>query len=230
MLRTNVTGCAAGAHDPQAGRALAGRAAAAQRPRKHVVEESCRSRRSRRSPRRSRRCAGRSATSSAISGSSRIAKSIDRGDEARAEAGERELDLDALGRGDREAILEADGTARAARRCSYSDSGMDVDRFTRERAAGWEELAGLVRAGGLAAAAASAPSGCCALGGRYRSAAADLALARRLFPGDPRRGGSSALVADARQRVYADRGAPPVGRRLRHHRLLAARARAPGCR
>jgi uncharacterized membrane protein SpoIIM required for sporulation len=79
---------------------------------------------------------------------------------------------------------------------------MDVDRFTRERAAGWEELASLVRQAG------SRPQGLgaerlLALGRRYRSAAADLALARRLFPHDPQTRRLERLVADARQSVYA---------------------------
>jgi uncharacterized membrane protein SpoIIM required for sporulation len=79
---------------------------------------------------------------------------------------------------------------------------MDVDRFTRERAHGWEELAGLVREAG------SRPHGLGAekllrLGRRYRSAAADLALARRLFPHDAQTRRLERLVADARQSVYA---------------------------
>jgi uncharacterized membrane protein SpoIIM required for sporulation len=79
---------------------------------------------------------------------------------------------------------------------------MDVDRFTRERAQGWEELAGLVRDAG------SKPQGLGAekllrLGRRYRSAAADLALARRLFPHEAQTRRLERLVADARQSVYA---------------------------
>jgi uncharacterized membrane protein SpoIIM required for sporulation len=47
------------------------------------------------------------------------------------------------------------------------------------------------------------------LGGLYRTAAADLALARRLFPGDPLTGRLEALVVRARATVYADVGGRP---------------------
>jgi uncharacterized membrane protein SpoIIM required for sporulation len=79
---------------------------------------------------------------------------------------------------------------------------MDVDRFTRERAAGWDELAALVRqAGARPQRLGSEPL--LRLGRRYRSAAADLALARRLFPSDPTTRRLERLVADARSCVYA---------------------------
>jgi uncharacterized membrane protein SpoIIM required for sporulation len=79
---------------------------------------------------------------------------------------------------------------------------MDVDRFTRERAAGWDELQGLVRAAGpRPQRLGSEPL--LRLGRRYRAAAADLALARRLFPGDQVTRRLERLVADARQSVYA---------------------------
>ena len=79
---------------------------------------------------------------------------------------------------------------------------MDVDRFTRERAAGWEELHELVRAAGpRPQRLASEPL--LRLGRRYRAAAADLALARRLYPGHPVTRRLERLVADARQSVYA---------------------------
>jgi uncharacterized membrane protein SpoIIM required for sporulation len=79
---------------------------------------------------------------------------------------------------------------------------MDVDRFTRERAAGWEELAALVRAAGTRPQRLGAER-LLRLGRRYRSAAADLALARRLFPGDPLTRRLERLVTEARQSVYA---------------------------
>jgi hypothetical protein len=79
---------------------------------------------------------------------------------------------------------------------------MDVDRFTRERAAGWEELAGLVQEAGTRPQRLGAEP-LLRLGRRYRAAAADLALARRLFPGDPLTGRLERLVTDARQCVYA---------------------------
>jgi uncharacterized membrane protein SpoIIM required for sporulation len=79
---------------------------------------------------------------------------------------------------------------------------MDVDRFTRERAAGWEELAALVRGAGTRPQRLGADA-LLRLGRRYRAAAADLALARRLFPADPATRRLERLVADARQSVYA---------------------------
>jgi uncharacterized membrane protein SpoIIM required for sporulation len=79
---------------------------------------------------------------------------------------------------------------------------MDVDRFTREREAGWEELRELVRAAGARPQRLPSES-LLRLGGRYRSAAADLALARRLFPGNPVTRRLERLVTDARQSVYA---------------------------
>ena len=79
---------------------------------------------------------------------------------------------------------------------------MDVDRFTRERTAGWDELQELVRAAGTRPQRlGSGPL--LRLGRRYRAAAADLALARRLFPGHPVTRRLERLVTDARQSVYA---------------------------
>jgi uncharacterized membrane protein SpoIIM required for sporulation len=79
---------------------------------------------------------------------------------------------------------------------------MDVDRFTRERSQAWEELAGLVREADTRPQRLGAER-LLRLGRRYRAAAADLALARRLFPNDPRTRQLERLVADARQCVYA---------------------------
>ncbi|HEY4094772.1 MAG TPA: stage II sporulation protein M [Baekduia sp.] len=82
---------------------------------------------------------------------------------------------------------------------------MTLDRFERERAEGWRRLeAALGDARGRPERLGSA--GVLELGGLYRSATADLALARRLFPGDPLTGRLEALVARARQTVYADVG------------------------
>jgi uncharacterized membrane protein SpoIIM required for sporulation len=79
---------------------------------------------------------------------------------------------------------------------------MDVDRFTRERADGWDELDTLVRqAGPRPQRLGSEPL--LRLGRRYRAAAADLALARRLYPGHPVTRRLERLVTDARQSVYA---------------------------
>jgi uncharacterized membrane protein SpoIIM required for sporulation len=84
---------------------------------------------------------------------------------------------------------------------------MTLDRFERERAAGWSALdAALGRARGRPERLGAA--GVLELGELYRGAAADLALARRLFPGDPLTARLETLVIRARAVVYAD-----VGRR-----------------
>jgi uncharacterized membrane protein SpoIIM required for sporulation len=79
---------------------------------------------------------------------------------------------------------------------------MDVDRFASERAEGWDELAALVREAGTRPQRLGAQR-LLRLGARYRAAAADLALARRLFPGQPVTRQLERLVTDARQSVYA---------------------------
>jgi uncharacterized membrane protein SpoIIM required for sporulation len=83
---------------------------------------------------------------------------------------------------------------------------VDLARFEHERAAGWSALEErLARARGRPERLGAA--GVLELGGLYRAAAADLALARRLFPGDPLTARLEALVVRARQTVYADVGA-----------------------
>jgi uncharacterized membrane protein SpoIIM required for sporulation len=79
---------------------------------------------------------------------------------------------------------------------------MDADRFTRERQAGWDELATLVRQAGTKPQRLGSEA-LLRLGRRYRAAAADLALARRLFPGHPVTRLLERLVTEARQSVYA---------------------------
>jgi uncharacterized membrane protein SpoIIM required for sporulation len=82
---------------------------------------------------------------------------------------------------------------------------MTLDRFERERAAGWGALeAALTRARGRPERLGA--DGVLELGALYRGAAADLALARRLFPGDPLTTRLEALVVRARAVVYADVG------------------------
>ena len=88
---------------------------------------------------------------------------------------------------------------------------MDADRFARERAAGWDELAALVRAAG-ARPHRLGQERLLRLGAGYRAAAADLALARRLYGDHPLTRRLERLVADARQCVYA---AEPRRRSLR---------------
>ena len=78
---------------------------------------------------------------------------------------------------------------------------MDVERFVRERKQGWEELAALVREAGSRPQRLPSDS-VLRLGRRYRAATADLALARRLFAGDPVTRRLERLVTDARQSVY----------------------------
>jgi uncharacterized membrane protein SpoIIM required for sporulation len=79
---------------------------------------------------------------------------------------------------------------------------MDVDRFAADRTAGWDELQALVRAAGTRPQRLGSEP-LLRLGRRYRAATADLALARRLFPGHPVTRRLERLVTDARQSVYA---------------------------
>jgi uncharacterized membrane protein SpoIIM required for sporulation len=84
---------------------------------------------------------------------------------------------------------------------------MTLDRFERERAAGWQALEAAL-AGARGRPQRLGAEGVLELGALYRGAAADLALARRLFPGDPLTARLEGLVVRARAVVYAD-----VGRR-----------------
>ena len=78
---------------------------------------------------------------------------------------------------------------------------MNLDRFQREREPAWKELAGLVHAAGRRPDRLG-PERVRRLGALYRSAAADLALARRRFRGDPVERRLEALVGQARHLVY----------------------------
>ncbi len=78
---------------------------------------------------------------------------------------------------------------------------MNLDRFQREREPAWKELAGLVHAAGRRPERLG-PERVRRLGALYRSAAADLALARRRFRGDPVERRLEALVGQARHLVY----------------------------
>ena len=82
---------------------------------------------------------------------------------------------------------------------------MKLDRFLRDREPSWAELDGLVsqargRPERLGAERARR------LGALYRGAAADLAIARRSFPGDPVVQRLERLVGGARGLVYASEG------------------------
>ena len=81
---------------------------------------------------------------------------------------------------------------------------MNLDRFHSTRGARWAELEDLVRrAGGKPELLG--PEGVRRIGRLYRSTAADLAVARRRFPGDPVVARLERLTVAARQAVYAER-------------------------
>jgi uncharacterized membrane protein SpoIIM required for sporulation len=81
---------------------------------------------------------------------------------------------------------------------------VNLDRFHSTRDARWAELEELMRrAGGKPERLG--PDGVRRIGRLYRAAAADLALARRRFPGDPVVARLERLTVAARQTVYAER-------------------------
>lgn len=79
---------------------------------------------------------------------------------------------------------------------------MNLARFIEQRQQEWDELERLVAAARRRPERLG-PDGVRKLGARYRAAAADLALARRSFPGDPVVARLERLVGRARQLVYA---------------------------
>jgi len=84
---------------------------------------------------------------------------------------------------------------------------LNVDRFISRRERDWRELDELLRAGAdsrLGRRARRDAAAILRLGALYRGAAADLALARRGFPGDSVVARLESLVARARQAVYAE--------------------------
>lgn len=78
---------------------------------------------------------------------------------------------------------------------------MNLDRFLRTREPGWSEL-GTLLADAHTRPERLGPERLQRLGGLYRAAAADLALARRSFPGDPVVRRLEDLVARGRTAVY----------------------------
>jgi uncharacterized membrane protein SpoIIM required for sporulation len=81
---------------------------------------------------------------------------------------------------------------------------MNLERFQSTRGARWAELDDLVRrAGGKPERLG--PASVRRIGHLYRATAADLALARRRFPGDPIVPRLERLTVAARQAVYAER-------------------------
>ncbi len=79
---------------------------------------------------------------------------------------------------------------------------MNLDAFVRSRTPEWEELGRLVAGAGHRAERLG-PGGVRRLGSTYRAAAADLALARRRWPGDPVTVRLEDLVGRSRHLVYA---------------------------
>ena len=79
---------------------------------------------------------------------------------------------------------------------------MNLDAFVRSRSEGWSQLEGFVRAARRRPESLG-PERVLRLGSLYRSAAADLALARRAFPGDPVVERLERVVAPARALVYS---------------------------
>jgi uncharacterized membrane protein SpoIIM required for sporulation len=79
---------------------------------------------------------------------------------------------------------------------------LNLDAFVRARSEGWSSLEELVRAAKRRPESLG-PDGVLRLGSLYRSAAADLALARRAFPGDPVVERLERIVAPARALVYS---------------------------
>src|SRR5438105_1950584 len=112
----------------------------------------------------------------------------ERRDEPRAHPRERQLEVDSLRRRDGDAIVEL--------------HAMNVEGFVRDREASWRELDELV-ARSRRRFHRLGPDEVRRLGALYRSAAADLSLARRRFPRDPVVGGLAELVGRARHAVYA---------------------------
>lgn len=78
---------------------------------------------------------------------------------------------------------------------------MNLERFQQEREPGWAELERLVASAGRRPERLG-PDGVRRLGALYRAAAADLAFARRRFPGDPLVARLERLVGRARHLVY----------------------------
>jgi len=79
---------------------------------------------------------------------------------------------------------------------------MNLDAFVRQRTPEWEELGRLVQSAGRRPERLG-PAGVRRLGSIYRAVAADLALARRRWPGDPVTVRLEDLVGRSRHLVYA---------------------------
>ena len=102
---------------------------------------------------------------------------------------------------------------------------MNLAAFVRDRNDAWSRLESLVRAARRRPESLG-PQGVLELGSLYRSAAADLALARHTFPGDPVVARLERVVAQARTLVYSTPSRRvALGRFLTHGywRLVAER-------
>lgn len=86
---------------------------------------------------------------------------------------------------------------------------MTLSRFLETRERSWRRLEELVRAAGGSEPERLGADGVLELGAAYRAASADLAYARRAFPGDPVAARLEDLVGRGRAVVYAHRGARP---------------------
>ncbi len=104
---------------------------------------------------------------------------------------------------------------------------LSAERFEAERARAWGELDAMLRLAGDRPERLGA-AGVRRLGELYRAAAADLAFARRRYPGDPLVARLEALVLRARATVYARAGRRASVWQLPVARLLAAAGRAAG--
>jgi uncharacterized membrane protein SpoIIM required for sporulation len=89
---------------------------------------------------------------------------------------------------------------------------MNLERFADERSRRWDELAMLID-DARGRPERLGPAGVLRLGALYREAAADLAYARRRFPGDPVVARLESLAGRGRALVY---GTPPRRASLRH--------------
>ena len=136
------------------------------------------------------------------------------GREARAEPGQGELQLDALRRRDGAGVLILH---RAVNLEAFRGGAVNLATFEARQGTGWRRLERLAGPRRRAPRAPRPGRRAASSGALYRQAAADLAYARRRFPGDP-------VVGAARGARHAR-----ARRRLRAGRAGAA-ACAPSCR
>ncbi len=185
-----------GRHHAQAGGPLAGGATAGQDLEQHVVPEEDQEGGDREGGAADR--AQHAEGQAQREDDHRLYAQVDHdGDEPRAEAGHHDIDVDALRRGDAQPVLVLHD------RQATGGPPVNLPGFVAERRARWDELRALVeRAGGRVDRLP--PTDVLRLGHLYRSAAADLALARRRFAGEAPVAALEVLVGRARGLVYAN--------------------------